>query len=79
MQRPYFTGDRELVMRMLQREQQLRTCEHTQKLYDGENWNVPNIPPYHIEDNIQRQVVLLETKSLSPLGFEKVICHFIKR
>ena len=44
-------------MRMLQREQQLRMCKETQKLYDARDAQATTVPPEAIEDSIQLQVL----------------------
>ena len=55
--RPPFVDDRNLVMRMLQREQQLRMCKETQKLYDARDAQATPVPTEAIEDSIQLQVL----------------------
>ena len=55
--RPAFVDDRQLVMRMLKREQQLRMCDETQRLYDVRDLpSATSVPPEAIEDSIQLQV-----------------------
>ncbi|XP_064605424.1 uncharacterized protein LOC135470424 [Liolophura sinensis] len=54
-----FTTDRELVMKMLKRENELRFSQETQCLYDKGN-GLPghaSVPPGSIEDKIQIQVL----------------------
>lgn len=44
-------------MRMLKRENDLRFSTETQNLYDCKNVQEASIPPMHIEDDMQRQVL----------------------
>jgi len=52
--------DRDLLLRMLRREEELRFSDETQRLYD---LYPDEVPPFSIEENIQRQV-------LQEFGFE---------
>ena len=57
LKEPAFIRDRDLVMKMLKREHELRMCELTQQLYDcPDEGTGPSIPPPCIEDSIQLQV-----------------------
>lgn len=74
VKRPSFTADRDLVMQMLRREDQLRFCDETQEEYDSIEWLPTNIPPYPVEEKIQKQVLTEHGITPSPENLHLYRC-----